>query len=262
MKNFLILLTAILQLSFFLPGKTFSAAKIPAKPTTSIYVQDTAKVLSNNTKNTINAYSAALAEKTKAQIVVVTVPTLDGAALEDYSLQIVRDWGIGNKEKNNGVLLLVAVKDRKSRIEVGYGLEGALSDGLTGRIQDQYMLPYFRKGDYDKGILNGYSAVFNTVLKEYKLSANDLNVQARVPAQGNTAQDRSLFTLSNGLILLIIIILLIVDRVLFGGAIFRFIFYMLLFRGGGRGGGFGGGGYGGGGFGGGSGGGGGSSRDW
>ncbi|MCH3913865.1 MAG: TPM domain-containing protein [Acidaminococcaceae bacterium] len=259
MKKYLILLTAILQLCFFLPVKAFSAPKIPAKPTTSIYVQDKAKVLSASTKNTINAYSAALAAKTKSQIVVVTVPTLDGEALEDYSLSIVRNWGIGDKEKNNGVLLLIAVKDRKSRIEVGYGLEGALPDGLTGRIQDQYMLPYFRKGDYDKGILNGYSAVFNTVLKEYKLSAKDLNMQGRVqPEPGNT-QKGSLFTLSNGLVLLIIIILLIVDRILFGGAIFRFIFYMLLFRGGGRG---GGGGFGGGGFGGGSGGGGGSSRDW
>lgn len=263
MKKFLILLTAILQICFFLPGKAFSAAKIPAKPTTSIYVQDTAKVLSANTKNTINAYSAALAEKTKAQIVVVTVPSLGGESLEEYSLAIVRAWGIGDKAKNNGVLLLVAVNDRKSRIEVGYGLEGALPDGLTGRIQDQYMLPYFKQKNYDKGILNGYSAIFNTVLKEYKLSANDLNVQGNIRPQTDNRQERGGFTISNGLLLLIIIFVLIIDRIFFGGAIFRLLFYLLLFRGGGRGGGgFGGGGFGGGGFGGGSGGGGGSSRDW
>ncbi len=266
MKNFLILLTAIFQLCFFLPGKAVDAAKIPTKPTTSIYVQDTAKVLSANTKNIINAYSAALAAKTKAQVVVVTVPTLGNASLEDYSLSIVRDWGIGDKEKNNGVLLLVAIKDRKSRIEVGYGLEGALPDGLTGRIQDQYMLPSFRSGDYDKGILNGYSAIINTVLKEYKLSANDLNVKGQMP-RNNPAAGANTDSLSNGLFLLIVIVILVVDRILFRGAILRFIFYMLFFRGGGRGGGygggFGGGGYsGGGGFGGGSGGGGGSSRGW
>ena len=265
MKNFLILLTAILQIVFFLPGKALSAAKIPAKPTTSIYVQDNAKVLSTDTKNTINAYSAALASKTKAQVVVVTVPTLGGEALEEYSLNIMRNWGIGDKEKNNGVLLLVAVQDRKSRIEVGYGLEGALPDGLTGRIQDQYMLPSFRQGNYDKGILNGYSAIFNTVLKEYKLTAKDLNVQGIRASAASSNANQDVFTLSNGMFLLGIIGLLIIDRLLFGGAIFRVLFYMLLFRGGGRGGrggGFGGGGFGGGGFGGGSGGGGGSSRSW
>ena len=89
----------------------------------------------------ILAYSSALAKRTKTQVVVLTVPTLDGESIEDYGLSVLREWGIGDKKENNGVLLLVATKDRKSRIEVGYGLEGVLPDGLTGRIQDQYMLP-------------------------------------------------------------------------------------------------------------------------
>lgn len=260
MKRLLLLLVVFCQL-LFAPAGAGAQAKVPPKPTTSIYVQDQAGVLSKNTKAAINAYSTALQKKTKAQIVVLTVPSLQGQALEDYSLTVLRQWGIGDKEKNNGVLLLVAVKDRKSRIEVGYGLEGALPDGLTGRIQDQYMLPYFRNNDYDKGILNAYSALLQTVLKEYNLTTKDLDVQGVKPAQQGGGDEISSLTVGIGVVGILILFLL--DRIFLGGALFRFLLYSFFFRGGGRGGGgFGGGGFGGGSFGGGPGGGGGSSRSW
>lgn len=260
MKRLLLFLLLFFQMAFT-PLQAGAVAKVPPRPTSSIYVQDQAGVLSRSTRDTISAYSTALARKTKAQIVVLTVPSLQGQALEDYSLTVLRQWGIGDKEKNNGVLLLVAVQDRKSRIEVGYGLEGALPDGLTGRIQDQAMLPYFRQGDYDRGILNAYSALLQTVLKEYNLTPQDLQVDKTLPAKQGSSVTVS--PLMAGAGLLGILILLLVDRILFGGALFRFLFYLFFFRGGGRGGGgFGGGGFGGGSYGGGSGGGGGSSRSW
>ena len=78
---------------------------------------------------------AELDNKTTAQLTVLTINTLDGEPIEDYALEVLRQWGIGSKEQNNGALIVVAVKDRRSRIEVGYGLEGSLPDGLTGRIQ-------------------------------------------------------------------------------------------------------------------------------
>jgi len=261
MKKFLLLLLAVWQLVSCQPLAQ-AASQIPAKPTNNIYVQDYSKVLSANTKATIMAYSQAIAARTKAQLVVVTIPTLNGDALEDYATSLYRSWGIGDKEKNNGVLLLVVTKDRKSRIEVGYGLEGALPDGLTGRIQDQYMIPSFKQGNYDKGILNGYSALVGTVLKEYKIDPQSLNVQALPQAsQDNSAQEDSGSMVLNIALIVGFIILLIVDQLLFGGAILRFLFYAFLFRGGGRG---GGGGFGGGGgsYGGGSSGGGGSRRNW
>lgn len=260
MKRLLLLLMVFCQL-LAAPLKVGAEAKVPPRPATSIYVQDQAGVLSKNTKAVISAYSTALQKKTKAQIVVLTVPSLKGQSLEDYSLTVLRSWGIGDKEKNNGVLLLVAVQDRKSRIEVGYGLEGALPDGLTGRIQDQYMLPYFRSNNYDKGILNGYSALLQTVLKEYNLTTKDLDVQGVQPAKKDPGGEISPLTLGIGLVGFLILFLL--DRIFLGGALFRFLLYSFFFRGGGRGGGgFGGGGFGGGSFGGGSGGGGGSSRNW
>ena len=262
MKKFLLLLLTFWQL-FTCQPLAQAAVQVPAKPTDNIYVQDYAHVLSNNTKATIAAYSQAIAERTKAQLVVVTVPSLNGAALEDYATTLYRSWGIGDKEKNNGVLLLVATKDRKSRIEVGYGLEGALPDGLTGRIQDQYMIPYFKQNDYDKGILNGYSALVGTVLKEYQIDPKSLKVQM-YPAsfqEDNQQQEDSGSMLLSLVLIIGLVILLILDHIFLNGAILRFLFYAFLFRGGGRGGGgFGGGG--GGGFGGGSSGGGGSSRSW
>ena len=109
MKRLLLFLVLVCQM-VFAPLQAGAAAQVPPRPTASIYVQDQAGVLSRNTRDTISAYSTALARKTKAQIVVLTVPSLRGQSLEDYSLTVLRQWGIGDKEKNNGVLLL----DRKS----------------------------------------------------------------------------------------------------------------------------------------------------
>ena len=261
MKKLVLLLLAIWQLLSLQPLAQ-AASQIPAKPTNNIYVQDYSHVLSANTKATITAYSQAIAAKTKAQIVVVTIPTLNGDALEDYATTLYRSWGIGDKEKNNGVLLLVVTKDRKSRIEVGYGLEGALPDGLTGRIQDQYMIPSFKQNNYDTGILNGYSALVQTVLKEYKLDVKSLQVQGvSQTTPVNTGSDDSGSIVINVAVIIGIVILLIIDQVLLGGFLLRTLLYLLFMGRGGRGGGFGGGGFGGG-FGGGSSGGGGSSRSW
>ena len=149
------------------PGGT--AVQVPPKPPASsgIYVQDYAGVISAPVRSYLQDIGRQLDQKTTAQLAVVTVKSLNGAPLEEYSLKLLRDWGIGSKEKNNGVLMLVSTGDRKSRIEVGYGLEGALTDSLTGQIQDRYMLPYFRKGTYEEGVARGYEALALRIAKEY-----------------------------------------------------------------------------------------------
>ena len=151
---------------------TVFAADLP-EPTKDFYVNDFANVLDSEVETHILNVSSQVGTQTGAQIVVVTVDSLDGMAVEDYSLQLGRAWGIGNQEKNSGVLMLVAVNDRKSRIEVGYGLEGALPDGKTGRIQDDYMLPYFKDGDYSSGVKNGFDAVITEVCEEYNIEVPD-----------------------------------------------------------------------------------------
>jgi uncharacterized protein len=260
-------LLALLALVALAAGLALPAAQVAAAPTvpspsSEFYVLDEANVLSDATERLIVDTSAALAAKTGAQIVVVTVPSLDGQVLEEYSLEILRSWGIGDATKDNGVLLLVSTGDRLSRIEVGYGLEGALNDAKTGRIQDDYMIPYLKKDDYDAGLKNGYLAILAEVCTEYGIEPASLG--ATDPTAG-TSSTLPADIGSNALILLVIALLLI-DWFFLHGAITRFFLFSLFFRGGGGGfrgggGGFSGGG-GGGGFsgGGGSGGGGGSSR--
>ena len=269
MKRILTLLIVVILLAVGVAPVL--AADLP-KPTSEFYVNDFANVLSDKTKQMIVQDSAALAEKTGAQVVVVTIDSLGGQVLETYSLDLLRTWGIGAKDKNNGVLILLAVGDRKSRIEVGYGLEGRLPDGKTGRIQDEYMLPYYQTGDYDAGIKNGYLAVLQEVATEYNLDVATIEAAAPLAANsGTSTQTSPLSMIPIG----IGILLLLLDLILNHGRITRTILMILFWRGGpgggnrgsGFGGGFGGGGFGGGGFGGGGfsgggggGGGGGSSR--
>jgi uncharacterized protein len=248
----------ILLVSILLPYSVQAAVTVPSPPP-ELYVLDQAGVMSNDTKAMIITTSQELARQTKAQVAVVTLKTLDGQPIEDVSLAIARQWQLGDKQLNNGVLLLVVPSESKSRIEVGYGLEGALPDGKTGRIQDDYMLPAFKQGNYDLGLANGYKAVVNEVANEYGVTINIAGgtqpVPVATPNQGVPAWQTILFIIG-------IILLIWLDNRFFNGFLLGLIIGTI-FRGGGGGGGFGGGGFGGGSSGGGgSFGGGGSSRSW
>lgn len=144
------------------------------KPTNEFYVNDYAGILSNTTEKYIIEKSAYLASKTKAQIVVVTVPNLDGRDIESYATELFREFAIGDKEENNGLLLLLAKNERLFRVEVGYGLEGVLPDGLTGRYQDEYIIPYLKEDKWDEGITNGYNAFYKKIAEYYNISSDDI----------------------------------------------------------------------------------------
>jgi len=251
MKRFIIFLLLLVQT--FLAATVLAAPTIPPRPAagSGIYVQDYANVLPQADKQALLSLGQELDKKTTAQLAVITIDTLDGQPIEDYALAVLREWGIGTKEKNNGALIVVAISDRRSRIEVGYGLEGVLPDGLTGRIQDEYMLPYFKKGDYSKGIVQGYNAVAATIAKDAGVQLTGAQMQAL--AQNSTPKQSSGLGFSDILYAIGVIAFLIFDNLFLGG-FFTSLLLLVLFRsGGGRGGG---------GFGGGSGGGGGSSRRW
>lgn len=194
-------------------------------------VVDDAHVLSQPVKDKLTALLAEHEQQTGNQVVVVTLKQLD-EPIETYGYQLGRKWGIGQKGKDNGALLIVTMKPHQVRIEVGYGLEGELTDAQSALIIHNTLIPAFRKGDYDTGILNGTVQILRTL--GGKPSAKGVpQVQQRRAESGG------------GIPIIPIIILLII-----GG---RF-FWPLLFMGGmggGRGGGGFGGGFGGGGFGGG-----------
>lgn len=150
--------------------------------TSSVYAQDSFPTLSGRIVDVANlltpAEETALSEKlaaheadTSNQLVIATIPDLNGADIADYANRLGRFWEIGTSEEDNGVLLVVAPNARKVRIEVGYGLEGALTDALSSVIIQQEILPLFRKSDYPQGINNGVDAIIKAIAGEYTAPA-------------------------------------------------------------------------------------------
>lgn len=232
------------------------ADNVPQKPLQ--YVVDLAGLVDDTTENRLNRYLRELELKTTAQLVVLTITSLDGESIEDFSIKIAHDkWRLGQRGKDNGVLFLISVKDRKYRIEVGYGLEGVLPDSLAGSLGRQVLAPYFKKGAYSEG-------VFATAL----VMANKIAEDAGVTITGmptvkyNTGQDKSpgLFNSIVGIVVLIILAFMFIKN----PRLFM-LFFLASMMGGRRGSWGGGGGFGSGGFGGGGGGGfggGGASGGW
>lgn len=260
----------LLLLFIFLGFQTVYAQKIESKPNPPVAVNDFANLLEPFQKQELERKLDAYNDSTSSAIVIITVPTLDGYDIEQVALKYLRDWGIGSKEKNNGVVILVSANDHKARIETGYGMEGVLPDILDKQIIDERMIPFFKSGDYYGGLNNSVDAIIQAAAGEYKSDPN--------------AGKKNNVTIGK-IIPLIVIFLVIIflfsgggggggsymsrrgSRSFLGNALPWFLLGNILGGGSGRdgGGGFGGGGFGGGGFGGfggGSGGGGGASGGW
>jgi len=134
-------------------------------------VNDYAELLSPATEASLESVLKSLESSDSTQIVVLTIGSLQGDSLEEFSLRVVEDWKIGQQGLDNGVLLLVARDDRKIRIEVGYGLEGKLTDMTAGRIIGNVMGPRFKQGDFNQGIIDGIGAIVMTVRGEFTAAA-------------------------------------------------------------------------------------------
>jgi len=137
------------------------APPIPAHPPQ--YVVDLAGVMDAGARDRLNGMLRDLEAKTTAQVVVLTLHSLEGEPIESFSHQTAVKWGIGQKGKDNGVLITVAVKDRKYRIEVGYGLESVLPDSLVGSIGRKYLVPHFKKRDFAGGIMAAVSEIIKVL---------------------------------------------------------------------------------------------------
>jgi len=237
------------------------AMAAPTFPALTGRVVDDAHILSDQTKNDLDQKLAALETSNSRQLVVVTLPSLQGYEISDYGYQLGRAWGIGQAKLNNGVLFIIAPNERKVRIEVGYGLEPILTDALSELIIQQAVLPQFRAGDFNGGVEAGAAALIQ------QLSLEPSAAEAKAAAAAQQMKNRR-GSGANPLSVLLIILFVFIAL----GRVFRgFGFWPLLFLGGmggggGRGyGGYDGGGGGGGGWsggGGGSFGGGGSSGSW
>ena len=138
-------------------------------PTAEFYTADYAGVLSDSTKQYIISISNDLYSKTKAQIVVAALDTINGENERDYAINLAESWKIGGSDEDNGVLILLALTERKIDVEVGYGLEGVLPDSKWADLSTNYAMSYLKNGDYDNGIRNLYNAIAAEVYSEYNL---------------------------------------------------------------------------------------------
>jgi uncharacterized protein len=150
-------------------------------PKLSGYVNDLAGVISPETELKIEHFLRGFESSDSTQLVVLTIDSLEGEALEEYSLKVVESWKIGQDEKDNGALLLIAKQERKMRIEVGYGLEGKLTDLLAGRIIDNEIKPRFQAGDFDGGVIAGVASMVEAVRGEYQGTGNAGQKKKRNP---------------------------------------------------------------------------------
>jgi uncharacterized protein len=137
------------------------AQAAPAFPALTGRVVDAANVIPPDVEARLDQKLAALDAQSHRQLVIATLPDLQGYEISDYGYQLGRTWGIGSKEKNDGALLIVAPKERKLRIEVGYGLEGVLTDGMSSLIINQAIVPKFKDGDMAGGIEAGADAIIH-----------------------------------------------------------------------------------------------------
>ena len=248
---------AFIFITSFVCADTFAEDSLPAL---SGRVVDNANLLSPVVRASLTEKLASLEEKTGAQIVVATLPTLSGYDIETFANSLFRRWALGQKQMNNGVLLLIAPTERQVRIEVGYGLEGVLTDALSSTIINAIILPNFRQDNFEKGIVEGVAAIVEV------LTGSKADFDARVHEYQQIEQERlkqqqrqDMIANNVAVLIFLLFVVLPVLASIFGTKVgprrYRWlgIVFVLWFLGSGKGGGFGGGGFGGG-FGGGSGG--------
>ncbi|MBO5482635.1 MAG: TPM domain-containing protein [Spirochaetaceae bacterium] len=156
----------LLMLGFFaLPAFSLDVPKLEAP------IMDKADIINSSDEMALNQKLTNLSNETGIQVAVLTIPSLEGEALESYSMKVVEDWKLGQKGVDNGVLLLVSVGDKELRIETGYGVEGDLTDTKCGLIIRNVITPHFQNDDMSKGIVQGVTAIVENVASDFSENA-------------------------------------------------------------------------------------------
>ncbi len=221
-----------------------SVPEVPKRPTN--YVVDLAGVITPDVESRLNSFLKELDVKTGAQVVVLTVKSLGGEDIDGFSLRVAELWKLGQKGTDNGLLFTVSIDDRKYRIEVGYGLEGALPDSFVGSVGRKYLVPYFRKGDYSTGLASATLAVIEKIAKsaDVKITGTQ-RARSVMPAGAEGRKKPSIVSKIFAVLFILGAVVLFIKN----PRLFMWIIFMMMMSGGrGRGGGWsGGGGFGGGG---------------
>lgn len=177
----------ILAVLVLTPGANRRADAAPSISQPTTHIADHAGVIKPDVAKKLDGWLTELERKTTAQVIVLTVKSLDGLPIEKFTIELMARWKLGQKGKDNGVLICVSTGDRKYRIEVGYGLEGAMPDSWCGTIGREYFVPNFRRGDYSTGIYEAGIAVASQIAKEYHVDVSGLAAPARRQRRGAMA---------------------------------------------------------------------------
>ena len=168
MKKILLIIGLFLSLGAFAQLDKI----VPPRPTPPKLVNDFTNILTSAQVQALEAKLVAYDDSTSNQVAVVIIPTLGDYSPEEVGLEIIRTWGVGNKNTNNGIVILVAKNDRKVRIEVGYGLEGAIPDITAKSIIDNEITPNFKEGNFYRGLDEAADAIAMAAAGEYKAPQN------------------------------------------------------------------------------------------
>jgi uncharacterized protein len=196
LRYFLVAIVLLLNVS------AFAQRAVPAHG--GVWVHDEANVLSRGTVAQLEQILKAERDSTSNQIAILIVPSLEGEDIDGFGIRVAEAWKAGDQKKDNGVIFIVSIQDRKMRIEVGQGLEGVLTDALSSRINRNEVAPQFRQGNYDAGVLAGTIAIIQAIKGTY--------VNESPPQRGKRGS-RSPW----GTVLLIIIIIIAMSRRTGGG---------------------------------------------
>ena len=172
-KRLLFWLLGCMVFFYLIIGAALSFSETPF-PKPKGLVNDFANVITPAYKQKIAAVTRGLLQKTGITVVVVTMPDIGGAEYNDYANRLYRAWGIGKKGEDKGVLIFVTVRERKMRIETGYGVEGILPDGIVGEIRDRYMTPLLKQDKFGEGLLAGALAVAQVIAKHAGIKLTSL----------------------------------------------------------------------------------------
>ena len=196
---------------------------IPAAPPTPVV--DLAGIIETDAETKLNRYLKDLEAQTGTQMAILTINSLEGQVLEEFSIDIAHSqWKLGQKRKDNGVLFVIALNDRKYRIEIGYGLEGLLPDSLIGSIGRQYLVPYFKKGHYSTGIYAAAVVMANEIARDAGVEISGLPAVKTAYSGQKGKKSRGGVGAIFSLIIFVIMVILFIKNLL------QAIFYLLFKR--------------------------------
>jgi len=159
------------------------------------YVSDFAGLLKPDDKMTVTKFASELEKKTTAQLAVVTIKSTQPETIQGFSIRLFDQWKIGQKGKDNGALILIAVNDRKAWITTGYGLEGAIPDVIANKVVQERMIPYFKTGQFSQGIREGSIYVISLIAKEYDVQITGQEAQVYETVHRKSSPLQMLFTI-------------------------------------------------------------------